>query len=68
MAGWWPPGHQLGWEHLHANLIHEFLLAVAGTPMTDTAGASFEDGFRVAVVSAAIRRPADRPGDPVSYA
>lgn len=54
MRGWWPPGHQLGWEHLHANLIHEFLLAVAGTPMRDTVGASFEDGYRVAVVSAAI--------------
>ena len=65
MAGWWPPGHQLGWEHLHANLIHEFLLAVAGTPMTDAAGASFEDGFRVAVVSAAIQE-ASRTGRAIS--
>jgi predicted dehydrogenase len=54
MQGWWPPGHQLGWEHLHANLMHEFLLAVSGNPLTDTNGATFEDGYRVAVISEAI--------------
>jgi predicted dehydrogenase len=54
MQGWWPPGHQLGWEHLHANLIHEFLLAVSGNPLTDTNGATFEDGYRVAVITEAI--------------
>lgn len=54
MQGWWPPGHQLGWEHLHANLMHEFLLAVSGNPLTDTNGATFEDGYRVAVITEAI--------------
>jgi predicted dehydrogenase len=54
MRGWWPPGHQLGWEHLHANLMFEFLQAVAGTPVPDTDGATFEDGYRAAVVTAAI--------------
>ncbi len=67
MRGWWPPGHQLGWEHLHANLMHEFLLAVAGTPMRDVVGASFEDGYRVAVVSAAIHE-ASRTGRTVQVA
>lgn len=69
MRGWWPPGHQLGWEHLHVNLIREFLLAVAGTPLTDTVGASFEDGYRAAVVTAAIQE-AGRTGRAitVSYA
>jgi predicted dehydrogenase len=65
MRGWWPPGHQLGWEHLHTNLMHEFLAAVRGTPLTDTVGASFEDGYRVAVVSAAIEESA-RTGRAVS--
>lgn len=54
MQGWWPPGHQLGWEHLHANLVHEFLLAVSGNPLTETNGATFEDGYRVAVITEAI--------------
>ena len=54
MRGWWPPGHQLGWEHLHANLMHEFLLAVSGNPLTETNGATFEDGYRVAVITEAI--------------
>src|SRR5262245_4660834 len=26
---WWPFGHILGWEHLHVNLIHHFVRAVA---------------------------------------
>jgi predicted dehydrogenase len=54
MRGWWPSGHQLGWEHLHANLVHEFLLAVSGKPLTETNGATFEDGYRVAVITEAI--------------
>jgi predicted dehydrogenase len=54
MRGWWPPGHQLGWEHLHANLLYEFLQAVSGEQVTDTDGATFEDGYRCAVVTAAI--------------
>jgi predicted dehydrogenase len=69
VRGWWPPGHQLGWEHLHANLIHEFLLAVAGNPLTETNGATFEDGYRVAVITEAIAE-ASRTGRSVriSYA
>jgi predicted dehydrogenase len=31
---WWPVGHILGWEHLHANLIHHFVKAMAtGSPV-----------------------------------
>ena len=65
MRGWWPPGHQLGWEHLHTNLIHEFLTAVAGGPAGDAPGASFDDGYRVAVVTAAIEE-ASRSGRTIS--
>jgi predicted dehydrogenase len=51
---WWPFGHILGWEHLHVNLIHTFLSAVAtGAPVAPW-GATFEDGYRVAVVGEAI--------------
>ena len=54
MSGWWPPNHLLGWEHLHANLMYEFVSAVSGRPLPDASGASFEDGYRAAVVTAAI--------------
>jgi predicted dehydrogenase len=51
---WWPFGHVLGWEHLHVNLIHRVVRAAAtGTPMGPD-GATFEDGYRAAVVTEAI--------------
>lgn len=53
-AAWWPFGHILGWEHLHINLIYHFLDAVArGAPVAPW-GATFEDGYRAAVISEAI--------------
>lgn len=51
---WWPSGHILGWEHLHVNLIHHFLQAVVGGTDVAPWGATFEDGYRAAVVSEAI--------------
>jgi len=54
LEGWWPPGHILGWEHLHANLIVEFIRATGSEPMAETLGATFEDGYRVAVITEAI--------------
>jgi predicted dehydrogenase len=51
---WWPQGHILSWEHLHANLIYHFVAAVAGGPPVGPDGATFEDGYRANVVSDAI--------------
>ncbi|HEY3083412.1 MAG TPA: Gfo/Idh/MocA family oxidoreductase [Chloroflexota bacterium] len=51
---WWPFGHILGWEHLHVNLIHHFVRAVATGEPVEPWGATFEDGYRAAVVSEAI--------------
>ena len=51
---WWPPGHSIGWE---ASLVHElghFLSAVAGRRSAGPLGATFEDGYRCAVVCDAI--------------
>ena len=51
---WWPPGHSIGWE---ASLVHElghFLGAVAGRRSAGPLGATFEDGYRCAVVCDAI--------------
>jgi predicted dehydrogenase len=57
LAGdWWPPGHNLGWEHGHIIGIAQFLRAIYdGEPLPEHA-ASFEDGYRVAAVIEAIRQ------------
>ena len=54
-GAWWPPGHSIGWD---ASLVHElghFLGAVRGraSPAAPL-GATFEDGYRCAVVCDAI--------------
>lgn len=54
MEAWWPHGHILSWEHLHANLIHHFVDAIANDTPVDPYGATFEDGYRAAVVSDCI--------------
>ncbi|WP_192813724.1 Gfo/Idh/MocA family protein [Microbacterium yannicii] len=58
MAGWWPPGHVLGWEHGFSNEWRDFLGAVIeGTPVPHRQ-ASFRDGAIVEVVSDALQRAA----------
>ena len=53
---WWPPGHIIGWgdtftyEYLH--LLH----AIAGDGTVAPVGATFEDGYRCALVCDAILR------------
>ena len=52
---WWPQGHNLGWEHSHIIEKFHFLDAVAhGRPLCPY-NATFEDGYRVAVIIAAMR-------------
>ena len=52
---WWPHGHNLGWEHSHIIEKFHFLDAVAhGRPLSPY-NATFEDGYRVAVIIAAMR-------------
>lgn len=46
MAAWWPPAHNLGWEHSHINETHHFLVCVANNQRVMPLGASFEDGYR----------------------
>ncbi len=47
---WWPPGHTLGWEHTFVHQLHRFLEAVAGAGTVEPEGATFEDGYRCAVI------------------
>jgi len=59
VAPWWPHGHNLGWEHGHIIEKFHFLDAVArGGPM-HPCNATFEDGYRVAVIIDAMRRSSD---------
>jgi predicted dehydrogenase len=54
MRHWWPSGHIIGWEH---TFVHEFAhLLEAIVNKTDVAplGATFQDGYRAAVVCDAI--------------
>jgi predicted dehydrogenase len=56
VAAWWPHGHNLGWEHSHIIEKFHFLKAVAhGEPLCDRQ-ATFDDGYRVAVIIDAMRR------------
>jgi predicted dehydrogenase len=51
---WWPPGHVLGWEHALVHEWRDFLEAVLEDRPVPPRQASFEDGYRAAVLCDAI--------------
>jgi predicted dehydrogenase len=53
IAGWWPPGHIIGYEHSFTHTVHDFLKAIGEgkSPRPD-----FEDGLRNQRVLDAIER------------
>ena len=51
---WWPQGHIIGWEHTFVHELHHFLDAVVNDKEVGPYGATFEDGYRAAVVCDAI--------------
>jgi predicted dehydrogenase len=55
LAGWWPPGHILGWEHTFTHQAADLLTAIAegGQPRP-----SFADGLAVQRVLDAVARSA----------
>jgi predicted dehydrogenase len=64
---WWPPGHGVGWEVSLAHQLRHCLDTIAtGSPLAPP-GASFEDGYRCAVVCDAILEAA-RAGRRVAIA
>jgi predicted dehydrogenase len=54
MSSWWPPGHIIGWEHTFVHEIAHLLDAIANDRDVEPLGATFEDGYRNAVVCDAI--------------
>ena len=51
---WWPAGHLLGWEHAHTNMFIHFFRCLGEDRPVGPDGATFEDGYRVALISEAM--------------
>jgi len=64
VARWWPR-HPLGWDQTFVHEIACLLEAIAGTGTVAPYGATFEDGYRAAVICDAIAASAER-GTPVA--
>jgi predicted dehydrogenase len=67
LAQWWPPGHVLGWEHSFVHQWRDFLSAVLEDRAVPERQASFEDGYRAAILCEMIHR-SGREGRRVSIA
>ncbi len=51
---WWPHGHMLGWEHSFVHEFHHFFDAIVNNKDVAPYGATFDDGYRNAVLCDAI--------------
>ena len=56
---WWPHGHIIGWEHTVIHEIRHFLEAIVKGEEISPYGATFEDGYRCAVICDAILKSAE---------
>lgn len=54
MENWWPSAHIIGWEHSFVHEFHHFFNAIVGKGSVAPYGATFEDGYRNAVICDAI--------------
>jgi predicted dehydrogenase len=54
MANWWPHGHIIGWEHAMIHEINHLLDCIVNKKDVAPLGATFEDGYRCAVICDAI--------------
>ena len=66
---WWPAGHIIGWEHTFVHEINHFLEAVVNGKPIAPYGATFEDGYRNAVICDAIAASSESHGAqvPIKY-
>ena len=56
---WWPQGHIIGWEHTFVHEIAHLLDAIVNDKDVAPYGATFEDGYRNAVICDAILQAAE---------
>jgi predicted dehydrogenase len=59
MSNWWPHGHIIGWEHAMIHEINHLLDCVVNNKDVAPYGATFEDGYRCAVICDAIMKSAE---------
>ncbi|HLZ31191.1 MAG TPA: Gfo/Idh/MocA family oxidoreductase [Chloroflexota bacterium] len=68
MQYWWPTGHIIGWEHTFVHELAHVFDAIVHNRDIAPYGATFEDGYRAAVVCDAIAASArDRSQMRVTY-
>jgi predicted dehydrogenase len=53
-SNWWPHGHIIGWEHSFVHELTHFLDCIVNDKEVGPFGATFEDGYRNAVICDAI--------------
>lgn len=56
---WWPHGHIIGWEHTFVHEINHLLDCIVNDRDVAPYGATFEDGYRAAVICDAILQSAE---------
>ncbi len=56
---WWPHGHIIGWEHTFVHELTHFLDCIVNDKDVAPYGATFEDGYRAAVICDAILEAAE---------
>jgi predicted dehydrogenase len=56
---WWPQGHMIGWEHSFIHEIAHLLDAIVNNKEIAPYGATFEDGYKNAVICDAIQQSAE---------
>lgn len=58
LSNWWPPGHIIGWEHTFVHELTHLLDCIVNNKSVAPYGATFEDGYRAAVVCDALAESA----------
>lgn len=57
---WWPSGHIIGWEHTFVHEFYHLFNAIVNGEDVAPQGATFEDGYKNAVICDAILQSADQ--------
>lgn len=57
---WWPQGHIIGWEHTFVHEIAHLLDCIVNQKPVAPFGATFEDGYKNAVICDAILQSAEK--------
>jgi len=54
ISNWWPHGHIIGWEHAMVHEVNHLFDCIVNNKDVAPLGATFEDGYRCAVICDAI--------------